>query len=44
MRFTKNVKKMVAMALAGAMTVTLATGVQAGAAKKKKVHHLFIRR
>ena len=33
MRLTKNFKKMVAMALAGAMTLTLATGTQAEAAK-----------
>ena len=37
MRLTKNFKKMVAMALAGAMTLTLATGTQAEAAKKKKL-------
>lgn len=36
MRLTKNFKKMVAVALAGAMTLTLATGVQADAAKAKK--------
>lgn len=37
MRLTKNFKKITAMVLAGAMTLTLATGVSADAAKKKKL-------
>lgn len=36
MRFIKNFKKLVAIALAGTMTITLTTGVQADAAKKKE--------
>lgn len=37
MRLTNNLKKMVALTLAGAMTLSLATGAQADAAKKKKL-------
>ncbi len=37
MRLTNNLKKMVALTLAGAMALTLTTGVQADAAKKKKL-------
>ena len=37
MRWTNNLKKMVALTLAGAMTLSLATGAQADAAKKQKL-------